>query len=123
MHHAKALFSLCVYASASYCKFGNRSLYHMQDIKPEYGASVIICCFNSYARLPDTLQHLAQQTIPDEFTIEILVVNNASTDDTVAIAKQELDKISSKNISYKIINEEKPGQMHARKKRSCWGCF
>jgi glycosyltransferase involved in cell wall biosynthesis len=95
----------------------------MQDIKPGHGASVIVCCFNSSDRLPATLRYLDEQIIPNNFAIEIVIVNNASTDDTLVIAKQQSDKILPKNISYKIINEEKPGQMHARKRGAIEAAF
>ncbi len=80
-----------------------------------YGVSVIICCYNSALRLPQTLQHLAEQIIPEGFFVELILVNNASSDITVEVANKIWDELKPKNIELKIINEPKPGQMYARK--------
>ncbi|MDQ2719282.1 MAG: glycosyltransferase family 2 protein [Bacteroidota bacterium] len=89
------------------------------DIKEKddfgYGASVIICCYNSALRLPQTLQHLAKQVIPQNFFVEIILVDNASTDNTVETANKIWNEFEPKNITIKVINEPKPGQMFARK--------
>lgn len=80
------------------------------------GASVIICCYNSALRLPCTLQHLGRQNIPADFFMEIIVVNNASTDNTIEIAKKIWETVHLKNARLKIIDEPRPGQMLARKR-------
>src|SRR5882757_8940798 len=80
------------------------------------GVSVIICCYNSAVRLPQTLKHLAEQNVPENLLPEIILVNNASTDDTVAVATETWNRFGPKNIEFKIVNEPEPGQMHARKK-------
>ncbi|MFN3407382.1 MAG: glycosyltransferase [Limisphaerales bacterium] len=50
------------------------------------GVSVIICCFNSAARLPETLRHLAAQQVRADLPWELLmVVDRATTDDTVKV--------------------------------------
>jgi glycosyltransferase involved in cell wall biosynthesis len=82
----------------------------------DIGVSVIICCYNSAARLPQTLKHLAEQNVPENLLLEIILVNNASTDDTVAVATEAWNRFETKNIKFKIVNEPEPGQMHARKK-------
>ncbi len=79
-----------------------------------FGTSVIICCYNSAKRLPETLQHLAEQFIPEGFNMEIILVNNASTDNTVSLASEIWNRFDFKNIQFKIINESRPGQMFAR---------
>ena len=80
------------------------------------GVSVIVCCYNSALRLPQTLKHLALQEVPKEISWEIIVVNNNSTDNTVDIASNEWLKLNSPAISFKIVNELKPGLSHAREK-------
>jgi glycosyltransferase involved in cell wall biosynthesis len=50
------------------------------------GISIVICCHNSAKRLPETLRHLAAQQTSPSLQWEIIVVNNASTDDTAAVA-------------------------------------
>lgn len=76
------------------------------------GVSVIICCYNSSKRLGETLKHLSVQQI-NNIPSEIIVVDNASTDNTAFIARQTWDAFGV-NIPLRIINESKPGLSHAR---------
>lgn len=76
------------------------------------GISVVICCYNSSQRLPETLRHLASQKI-DGIEWEIVLVDNASTDDTVASAKMIWAELGSK-CELRIISEHKRGVNHAR---------
>lgn len=79
--------------------------------------AVIICCYNSVDRLPQTLKHLAQQVVPEDFYWEIMLVNNASTDNTVACAKEIWSSFEpSANVTFRITDESRPGQMYARKR-------
>ncbi|WP_153796285.1 glycosyltransferase [Foetidibacter luteolus] len=87
----------------------------MQDNEKAYQVSVIICCYNSAARLPETLQHLARQAVPEGFLWQLLIVNNASTDDTATAANHLWNTLKPANVLLSIINEPRPGQMHARK--------
>lgn len=74
------------------------------------GISVIVCCYNSQKRLPETIAHLLGQTYSN---FEIVVVDNASSDSTFAEAESLLQ--AQGKISFQIISEEKPGLSHARK--------
>jgi glycosyltransferase involved in cell wall biosynthesis len=76
------------------------------------GVSLIICCYNSSKRLGETLKHLSVQQI-NNIPAEIIVVDNASTDNTAFIARQTWDGFGV-NIPLRIINESKPGLSHAR---------
>lgn len=89
----------------------------MGEINPgnTNGVTVIICCYNSAARLPQTLKHLQEQVIPDEFYWEIILVNNASKDNTATCAKTIWEKEIPHNASCRIVDEQRPGQMFARK--------
>lgn len=49
--------------------------------------SVVICCHNSARVLPPTLAHLANQIVDPSVTWEVIVVDNASTDGTAAVAR------------------------------------
>ncbi|PZR25073.1 MAG: hypothetical protein DI535_19625 [Citrobacter freundii] len=79
------------------------------------GVTVIICCYNSAGRIAETLRHLAQQELQADLRFEVLLVNNASTDDTVATAQKTWEELSP-GISLRIVNEQVPGQNHARRK-------
>ncbi len=73
------------------------------------GVSVVICCYNSAQRLPETLAHLARQTA--DFDWEVIVVDNASTDDTAKVARECW---KSQKVPLRVVPEPKPGLMHAR---------
>ncbi len=79
------------------------------------GVSVIICCYNSAKRLPETLRHLALQKVPSDIPWEVIVVNNASTDDTVHVAEQEWSQYNL-SIPFRIVDQPKPGLSNARDK-------
>ena len=80
------------------------------------GVSVIICCYNSAERLPQTLEHLARQYLPSPLIMEIIVVDNASTDNTTIIANDFFQLLRLENVFTKIVHEPQPGQMFARKR-------
>ncbi len=50
--------------------------------------TVAICTHNGGRRLPDTLAHLARQVVPEGVPWEVLIVDNASTDDTQEVARR-----------------------------------
>jgi len=85
-------------------------------MEPGNGISVIICCYNSSLRLPQTLKHLALQQVPKEIGWEIIVVNNAYADNTADVAKNEWLKYNLRDIILKIEDEPKPGLSNAREK-------
>jgi glycosyltransferase involved in cell wall biosynthesis len=73
--------------------------------------SIIICCYNSEARIRPTLEHLlAQET--DEIHWNLILVDNNCTDNTVAIAKQ-IWSVQNK-IELVIIQENEAGLSFAR---------
>lgn len=79
------------------------------------GVSVIICCFNSANRLPETLQHLALQQVSVDIPWEVIVVNNNSTDNTTEIAIQEWNKYPL-HTPIRVVDQPIIGLSHARKK-------
>jgi len=80
------------------------------------GVSVIVCCYNSATRLPQTLEHLAMQKVPVAIPWEILIINNASTDNTATVARQEWDQFHLPGVSLRIIDETLPGLNSARER-------
>lgn len=52
------------------------------------GVSVVICTHNGAMLLPMTVAHLKKQVVPNGVRWELLVIDNASTDDTASVARQ-----------------------------------
>ncbi len=83
-------------------------------MRTKKGISVVICCYNSANRLPETLAHLLKQQA-SSFDWEVIVVDNASTDSTTALAQQILStKLPTEK--YKVVQEPEPGLSSARRK-------
>jgi len=79
------------------------------------GFSVIICCYNSSSRLPDTLKYLAVQKVSALVQWEVIVVDNASTDNTAEIARLEWER-NGAPVPIRIVEQPIPGQSAARDK-------
>jgi GT2 family glycosyltransferase len=77
------------------------------------GISVIICCYNSAPRLPETLKHLNRQVVPPAIPWEVIIVNNASEDDTSEVAVRLWAEFG-KPTGLRVMEEPKPGLSHAR---------
>jgi len=80
------------------------------------GISVVVCCYNSAARLEQTLKHLALQQVADNIGWEIIIINNASTDNTAETARGEWLKYGLRDVPFKIVEEPAPGLSNARQK-------
>lgn len=80
------------------------------------GVSIIICCFNSALKLPKTIEHLACQVVPDQMPCEIVIVDNASTDNTAETAYALWRKYDRSDISFTVVSQPKPGLSFAREK-------
>ena len=77
------------------------------------GVSIIVCCYNSSLRLKETLSHLVNQK-SEGIAFEIIVVDNASTDNTSQVAKDILKNAPA--IDYSVVSEPESGLSYARKK-------
>ena len=77
--------------------------------------SIVICCYNSEARLLPTLEHLAlQQAIqPEEW--EIILVDNNSGDNTAQFARQTWLSLGER-VCLRVVSEAQPGLLYARLK-------
>lgn len=75
------------------------------------GISVIICCYNSAERIPFVLEQLAKQKQTEGINYEIIVVDNASTDNTAELA---IKTWKGKPELLRVITEKKPGLSYAR---------
>jgi glycosyltransferase involved in cell wall biosynthesis len=78
------------------------------------GVSVVVCCYNSASRLPETLKHLALQHIDNSIKWEVIIVDNACKDSSVEVAKHEWLKYPDCEASFKIVSQPKPGLSYAR---------
>ena len=79
------------------------------------GVSVVICCYNSALRIADVLKHLSKQKIDDSIDWEIILVDNASTDNTQEVVAQFWDSVNQKP-PLRIVQERKPGLSYARER-------
>jgi glycosyltransferase involved in cell wall biosynthesis len=85
-------------------------------MKPsQTGVSIIICCYNSADRMPETLSHIAQQQVPAHIPFEVVVVNNASKDATVEVTRKVWNGLGS-SVPFRIVEQPIPGLSHAREK-------
>lgn len=76
------------------------------------GISIIIVSFNSEAIIEPTISCLLEQQNTEDIPWEVVFVNNNSTDDTVEKVLALFQ--SDSGISYKIVNENRPGTAFAR---------
>jgi glycosyltransferase involved in cell wall biosynthesis len=74
--------------------------------------SLVVCTHNGAARLPETLRHLARQKLPASVSAEVIVVDNASTDDTDRVARSSWSAESA--IPLRIAREDSLGLSFAR---------
>lgn len=79
------------------------------------GVTILICTYNGAGRLPATLQHLALQEIPASIPCEVILVDNASQDDTARLAREEWANYTT-GLSLKIVYEPRPGLTYARER-------
>ena len=76
------------------------------------GVSVVICCHNSAQRLHQTLAHLAVQQVAEECQWEVIVVDNASTDETPQVALNSWPVDIS--VPLRVVYESQLGLSYAR---------
>lgn len=77
------------------------------------GVSVVICTYNGASRLPETIRHIAGQQVPEYIPWEFIIIDNASTDNTAAVAQLEWNKYICPQ-PFRIIAEPQPGLSYAR---------
>lgn len=83
------------------------------ELNTDLGISVIICCHNSGAKIRPTLKALAQQTDISQIPVEIILVDNNSTDGTVTIARELWARLGQP-FPLKIVDEKIAGLSFAR---------
>ncbi|OIO38491.1 MAG: hypothetical protein AUJ71_03000 [Candidatus Omnitrophica bacterium CG1_02_49_16] len=75
--------------------------------------SVVICSYNGSARIKPTLLHLAKQEVPHGVDWEVLLIDNASTDDTARIASEVWAECLGP-VPLRVISEPRFGLGYAR---------
>lgn len=75
--------------------------------------SIIVCCYNSIRKLPNTLEHLARQKVSANLPYEVIIVDNASNDGTAEFAISYWNALNT-CIPLRVVREENSGLMHAR---------
>lgn len=89
------------------------------------GVSVVICCYNSASRLPQTLAHLAAQQatvgLMNPVPWEVIVVDNASTDQTALLALNLWPADAPAPL--RVVQEPQLGLIHARIRGFCEARF
>lgn len=78
------------------------------------GVSIIICCYNSEKRLPITLKYIANQQLKDNYPVEVIIVDNNSSDDTSIVARELWDTFGTP-FPLTVILEKEPGLSCARR--------
>ena len=84
----------------------------MSDVSA--GVSIVICTYNGKSKLGATLAHIAAQRGVENILIEVLVIDNGSTDGTREFAKQTWEMLNSE-IPLQVIEETRPGKTNASK--------
>lgn len=72
--------------------------------------SIILCSYNRADHLEKTLQSLQQLEVPNDWTVEIILVDNASTDATPAVMR----RFEHPKMSVQVVREAKKGLSNAR---------
>jgi glycosyltransferase involved in cell wall biosynthesis len=78
------------------------------------GVTLAICTHNGKNKLQQTIYHILNQDVHTNISWELLVIDNASTDDTSNFITQLWPNTRSQQL--RIISEEKLGAIHARQR-------
>lgn len=84
----------------------------MQTNSVRFGITFLVCTYNGVARLPNALRYLAAQVIPLGLPWEVVLVSNASTDDTLAVALRLWAEVGAP-APLRLFEELKPGKENA----------
>lgn len=77
------------------------------------GVTIIICTFNGEDRLESTIKHIATQIVPSDIKWEVILADNGSKDKTKETALKEWSKYHLSSVSFRVIEEPKPGKLYA----------
>ncbi|HMS66221.1 MAG TPA: glycosyltransferase [Ignavibacteria bacterium] len=83
-------------------------------MKTDEGVSIVICCHNSSEFLPETLKHICKLSVPSSIKWEVIIIDNASSDNTSDTAISLMKEFNCP-VKFRIIQEPKLGLSFARK--------
>ena len=86
----------------------------MIETSIEKGVTILICTYNGSSRLEPTLKAILKQENTDNIPWEVILVDNASTDNTSEIARTIMD--NNNNVRFTLVNESEPGRDNALRK-------
>ncbi|QDA59348.1 glycosyltransferase [Hymenobacter jejuensis] len=84
----------------------------MNDKNFVQGFSIVLCTYNGRSRLMPTLAHLAALALPNDAKAELILVDNASTDDTERFATSTWKDLGEP-FPLRIMSEARPGKGYA----------
>lgn len=76
------------------------------------GISILICTYNGASCIAETLACLARQQVPAALAWEVILVDNASTDNTVNHARAQWSSLSAP-APLRVLHEPRSGKQHA----------
>jgi glycosyltransferase involved in cell wall biosynthesis len=79
------------------------------------GVSIVVSCYNSEKLIRPTLEHLAKSDIPAGFPVELLLIDNASTDNTFQLSKTFWKELGEP-FPARFINEQNQGLTYVRER-------
>lgn len=77
------------------------------------GITIVICTYNGAKLLPETIAHIARQRMRHHIRWEVLVVDNASTDNSAEVVCDEWEKHGSPT-ELRLLHQPKQGLTYAR---------
>ena len=77
------------------------------------GVSVVVCTYNGANLLPETIRHIAQQRVRPDIQWEVIIIDNASTDDASRVVEDEWVKYNN-STQFSILYQSKAGLAFAR---------
>ena len=77
------------------------------------GVSIVVCTFNGANLLPETIRHIAQQRVRPDIQWEVIIIDNASIDDTSRIVEAEWGKYNH-SLQFRLLYQPEAGLAYAR---------
>ena len=86
------------------------------------GFAFLVCAYNGAVRLPQTLAHLAAQQVLAGLAWEVVLVSNASTDDTLTAAPRLWAELGAP-APLRVLDESRPGKPNALARGIAEACY